>query len=135
MLDFHAPSARQAGVEIKAFVPSDLPRLSLDRELFKQAILNLILNAGQAMPNGGQLTIQAELCRDRIELSFIDTGVGMTPDVLVQIFKPFYTTRPAGNGLGLATTRKIVEAHGGAIEVQSEPGKGTKFTITLPLSA
>src|SRR5262245_18895948 len=85
MLDFHAPSARQAGVEIKAFVPSDSSHLSLDRELFKQAILNLILNAGQAMPNGGELTIQAEQRGDHIELSFIDTGVGMSPEVSAQI--------------------------------------------------
>jgi signal transduction histidine kinase len=132
MILFAGPSARRAQVEIKSFFPSDLPLVFLDRDLFQQAILNLILNAEQAMPHGGELTIQAERQDGEVLLHFIDTGVGMTPEVLSRIFRPFYTTRPGGSGLGLATTRKIVQAHRGRIEVQSEPGHGTKFTIALP---
>jgi two-component system sensor histidine kinase HydH len=133
MADFHGPTARQAGIDIKLFLPASLPRVAVDRELFKQALLNLILNACQAMPHGGQLTIQAETRPREVWLSFIDTGVGMPPEIQEQIFKPFFTTRTGGSGLGLSTTRKIVEAHGGTIEVQSAVGKGTKFTLRLPV--
>ncbi len=132
LTDFYGPSARHANIEIKAFLPGDLPRVALDREMFKQALLNLILNAQQAMPQGGELTIQAEGRDGQVVLRIIDTGEGMPPEVLAQIFKPFYTTRAAGSGLGLPTARRIIEAHGGVMEAQSEPGKGTMFTISLP---
>jgi signal transduction histidine kinase len=132
MIDFFGPTARAANIDIKCYLPADLPPLNLDQELFRQALLNLMLNAEQAMPNGGELTIQAALEPGGISLSLIDTGKGMTAEVLAKVFQPFFTTRPGGNGLGLATTRKIIEAHGGRIEVQSEPGRGTKFTLHLP---
>jgi signal transduction histidine kinase len=132
IVDFCGPSAAKAGIAVKTFLPADLPAVRLDRDLFKQALLNLILNAEQAMPKGGELTIQAEPRDGEVWLSFIDTGIGMTPDVQAQIFKPFFSTRAAGSGLGLPTTRKIVEAHLGRIDVESEPGRGTKFTIRLP---
>jgi signal transduction histidine kinase len=135
MVDFYAPTARQANIDIKCYLPVDLPPVPLDREMFKQALLNLLLNAGQAMPEGGELTIQAAAEANperRVSLSMIDTGKGMTAETIAKIFRPFYTTRPGGSGLGLPTTRKIIEAHHGTIDVQSEPGKGTMFTIRLP---
>lgn len=132
LLDFFGPTAQQAGIDIKSFVASDLPQLSLDQDLFKQALLNLMLNAQQAMPRGGQLTIQAAHEPEAVVLSLIDTGEGMTPEVMAKLFRPFFSTKPGGSGLGLATVRKIVRAHGGAIEVQSEPARGTKFTIRIP---
>lgn len=132
MLDFFGPTARQANIDIKSYLPADLPPVLLDRELFKQALLNLMLNAEQAMPGGGELTIQAAREPDGICLSLIDTGKGISAEVLAKVFRPFFSTKPGGNGLGLPTVRKIVEAHGGTIEVQSEPGKGTKFTLRLP---
>lgn len=138
MVDFFAPTARQANIETKCFLPADLPAVYLDRELFKQALLNLLLNAEQAMPEGGELTIQAavEPVRSggspRVSLSLIDTGKGMSAETLAKVFRPFFSTRPGGTGLGLPTTRRIIEAHGGSIDVQSEPGKGTMFTIRLP---
>jgi signal transduction histidine kinase len=132
MVDFFTPTARQANIEIKSYLPADLPQLRLDIDLFKQLLLNLMLNAEQAMPGGGELTIQAAQDGDHVSLSLIDTGQGMTPDVLAKVFRPFYSTKPGGNGLGLPTVRKIVEAHGGTIDVQSAPGKGTKFTLRLP---
>src|SRR5262245_10413077 len=138
LIDFFAPTARQFNIDIRAFVPADLPPVRLDRDLFKQALLNLLLNAQQAMPHGGELTIQAlrepGLDGDAICLSLIDTGVGMTPEVVAKAFKPFFTTRTGGTGLGLATTRQVIQAHGGRIEVQSEPGKGTRFAIRLPVA-
>lgn len=157
MIDFLAPTARQRGIEIEWFPAADLPPVSLDEELFEQALLNLMLNAEQAMPDGGMLTLIGRVERDesrvmsdeskagnpshithhsslitRVCLDVIDTGCGMTPDVLAKVFRPFHTTKPDGNGLGLATARKIVFAHGGTIDVQSEAGRGTKFTIRLP---
>lgn len=138
LIDFYGPSARKAGVEIKTFLPGDLPAVDLDVEPFKQGLLNLMLNAVQAMPQGGTLTIQAEPEQTPngptiLKLSLIDTGIGMTPEVQQQIFNPFFSLRPGGTGLGLPTLKKMVETHGGSITVQSEPGKGSKFTITLPV--
>jgi len=156
LVDFFGPTARQANIDIKCYFPADLPAVRLDRELFKQALLNLLLNGQQAMPGGGELTIQAAveregaergapsaepvsgaprsaLCAPTICLSFIDTGKGMSPEVAARAFKPFYSTKTGGSGLGLPTTRRIIEAHGGTIELQSEPGRGSKFTIRLPI--
>src|SRR5262245_13360610 len=145
MLDFFSPTARQANIDIKCYLPAHLPLVHLDREMFKQALLNLFLNAVQSMPEGGELTIQASVITDcrlptadsqsGIEISLIDTGDGMNPEVLAKVFRPFFSTRPGGTGLGLPTTRKIIEAHGGTIDAQSEPGKGTKFTIKLPVKS
>ena len=134
LLDFYGPSARQAHIDMKVFVPGDLPPVLLDQDLFKQAVLNVVLNATQAMPEGGTLTIQGERRGDEVLLSFIDTGVGMSPETVAKMFQPFFTTRANGTGLGLPTLRKIVEAHGGRIQVQSEPGKGTKMTLVLPVA-
>jgi signal transduction histidine kinase len=140
MVDFFGPTARQANIEVKSYVPANLPQIPLDRELFKQALLNLFLNGQQAMPTGGELTIQASLIPSaepdepaRVTLSLIDTGKGMSPEVLARVFRPFFSTKPGGTGLGLPTARRIIEAHGGTIDVQSEPDRGTKFTIHLPV--
>jgi two-component system, NtrC family, sensor histidine kinase HydH len=139
MIDFFSPTAQSAHIDIKPYISGDLPLVQLDRDLFEQAVLNLMLNAQQAMPAGGELTIQA--LREEVNnqpqvcLSFIDTGKGMTPEVAAKIFQPFFSTKPSGSGLGLPTTRKIVEAHGGTIEVQSEVDRGTKFTVRLPAMA
>src|SRR5262249_48608734 len=89
MVDFFAPTARQANIEIKCYVPSDLPLVMLDGDLFKQALLNLMLNAEQAMPGGGVLTIQAMPENGQVTLSLIDTGKGMSPEVLGRVFRPF----------------------------------------------
>jgi two-component system sensor histidine kinase HydH len=154
MVDFFGPTARQTNIDIKCYIPADLPPVALDRDLFKQALLNLMLNAEQAMPSGGELTIQAEKIAEcgmrnadstepaaqaaipnpqsTIELSLIDTGQGMSPEVLANVFKPFFSTKPGGSGLGLPTVRRIVQAHGGRIDVQSAVGRGTKFAIRLP---
>jgi two-component system, NtrC family, sensor histidine kinase HydH len=135
MIDFFTPTARSSNIEIKTFLPGDLPTLHLNKEMFRQALLNLMLNAVQAMPDGGELTMQASVENQHVCLSLIDTGAGIDADLLPKIFKPFFSTKSksGGSGLGLATTKKIIEAHHGAIDVQSEVGKGTKFTIRLPV--
>jgi signal transduction histidine kinase len=136
LIDFFAPTARQNNIDIKCFFPADLPLVNLDRDVFKQALLNLLLNAQQAMPQGGELTIQAwpasYLPQGGVVLNVIDTGQGMKREDLHQIFRPFFSTRAGGTGLGLPTTRRIIEGHGGTITVQSEVGRGTQFTIYLP---
>jgi signal transduction histidine kinase len=132
LVDFYGPAARQARIDIKTFLPGTLPPVLLDRDLFKQALLNLILNAVHAMPEGGELTLQADARDGEVALDLIDTGMGMTPEIQAQVFKPFFSTKKGGSGLGLPTARRILEAHGGRIAVQSEPGRGTKFTIFLP---
>lgn len=133
MVDFIAPTARLLNVIVHWYPASDSLHVPLDREMFEKALLNLLLNAEDAMPNGGTLTLQSRLASDGfVELDVIDTGVGMTPEVQKKLFQPFHTTKENGNGLGLATARKIVVAHGGTMTVQSEVGRGTKFTIRLP---
>ena len=129
---FFGPMAFTDKIDIKCYFPSDLPPVNLDSDMFKQALLNLLLNAQQAMPTGGELTIQAAREDHSVVMNLIDTGKGMSPEVVANAFRPFYSTRNGGTGLGLPTTRKIVQAHDGTIEVQSEVGRGTKFTIRLP---
>jgi signal transduction histidine kinase len=133
MVDFVGPTAKAANIDISVYAAPGLPPVNLDRDLFKQALLNLILNAEQAMPEGGQVVLQTRADGDWVCLDVIDTGTGIDPAVLPKLYRPFHTTKPGGTGLGLPTTKKIVRAHGGDIEVQSEPGRGTKFTIRLPV--
>ncbi len=141
LIDFFGPTANAAAIDLKTYLPADLPRVRLDKELFKQALLNLLLNAEQAMPQGGSITIQAGVepplsgGQPSVYLSIIDTGQGMAAEMLAKIFQPFFSTKPSGSGLGLPTARRIVEGHGGTIDVQSEPGKGTKITLRLPAHA
>jgi signal transduction histidine kinase len=132
MIDFFGPTAKAANININLYANPGVPPVPLDRDLFKQALLNLMLNAEQAMPEGGELVLQTRANGDGVYLDVIDTGKGIDAGDLAKLFRPFHTTKPGGTGLGLATTRKIVRAHGGDIDVQSEPGRGTKFTIRLP---
>jgi signal transduction histidine kinase len=87
------------------------------------------------MPDGGTLTLIGRADGGSVCLDVIDTGCGMTPDVLANLFQPFHTTKKTGTGLGLPTARKVVVAHGGSLDVQSEPGRGTKFTVRLPAAS
>jgi signal transduction histidine kinase len=135
LLDFFAPEAADAGVEIVRYLDPDLPRVMLDREAFRQALLNLIINARQAMPEGGQLVVRTVTQGATVAVNLIDTGCGMDDKTLSKMFEAFYSTKPNGSGLGLPTTEKIVAAHGGQIRVQSEIGRGTQITIELPVPA
>ena len=132
MRDFCEPQAATKGILLRTQYAADLPLVRLDVDLFKQALLNLILNAEHAMPDGGELILLTRREGAWSVLDVTDTGVGMTEEVRARVFDAFYSTRAGGNGLGLPTTRKIVEAHGGTIRVQSVPGKGSQFTIRLP---
>jgi signal transduction histidine kinase len=130
--DFYEPHAATKSIVIRTHLAADLPRVDLEPDLFKQALLNLILNAEHAMPAGGELILTTRRDGHAVVLEVTDTGVGMSDEVRARIFDAFFSTRPEGSGLGLPTTRKIIEAHRGTIHVQSEPGKGSRFTIRLP---
>jgi two-component system, NtrC family, sensor histidine kinase HydH len=135
LIDFLTPTARANGIELAWYPAPDLPALNLDRDQFEQALLNLLLNAEQAMPDGGTLSLIGRADGGWVCLDVIDTGCGMSADVLANLFRPFHTTKKTGTGLGLPTARQVIVAHGGTIDVQSEPGHGTKFTIRLPVSS
>jgi signal transduction histidine kinase len=108
----------------------------MDRELFKRAFVNLILNAIQAMPNGGVLTIRTELISQtrQVQMIITDTGVGIEEAYLEKLFDPFFTTKTNGIGLGLAVVQRAIKVHDGQISVTSQVGKGTSFCIELAIS-
>jgi two-component system, NtrC family, sensor histidine kinase HydH len=135
VLDFYRPQARQAGVDIVEYLTSNLPTVLLDREALHGALLNLVLNAEQAMPEGGQLVVRTYGTADGVALDLIDTGCGMDEQTRAKVFETFFSTKRGGSGLGLPTTRKIIEGHGGQIALQSEPGRGTQVTLKLPVLA
>jgi two-component system NtrC family sensor kinase len=123
-------------IAIKYELDEELPDISVDSDQIQQVFFNLIVNAGQAMEKGGVLTLVSELDRKKgmIIIKIIDNGVGINEEHLSRIFDPFFSTKPEmGSGLGLSISYGIVENHAGQIEVQSITGKGTQFTISLPL--
>ena len=127
------PQAREKGITLQADLPADIPAAGIDPDRMKQVFLNLYLNALGAMEDGGLLSVAlAELPGERIRIEIRDTGVGIAPEDLGRIFNPYFTTKPSGAGLGLAIVQKIVDAHGGEIQVESTPGQGTTVTILLP---
>jgi len=122
------------GIRIDIFDMEKL-RLYLDRGLISQALINMLLNAVQAMPEGGRISINIDRGRDpdAIRISIRDSGMGMDEDARARLFEPFFSTKDRGTGLGMSITLAIVKAHRGTIEVDSVPGKGTEFIISLPL--
>ena len=132
LLDFFAPQAEERGVEIVRYLDPELPTVRLDREIFRAALLNLIINAVQSMETGGQLVVRTRSSGLGVVLELIDTGLGMDEETLAKAFRAFYTTKQGGSGLGLPTARKIVEAHAGTIDIESAAGRGTKVSIWLP---
>ena len=126
--------AGAANVQIKVDAPADLSSVRADRNYLKQVLLNLILNGIQAMPGGGTLTLAARTSRADLLLTVADTGAGIEPRLLARIFEPYFTTKSNGSGLGLAIARRIVEAHGGQINIESEVGQGSLFRISIPLA-
>ena len=120
-------------VEVVRQLDEVLPTILGDRDQLGQVFGHIILNAIQAMPEGGQLTVKSEFpSQEWVAISFTDTGIGIHKDNLGKVFDPLYTTKAKGIGLGLAIIKDLVETHGGTIEVQSEVGKGSTFTIRLP---
>jgi two-component system, NtrC family, sensor histidine kinase HydH len=133
VLALTAQEARKAGVKVEKDLDPSIGMRSLDASLLKQAFLNLVLNAIQAMPQGGTLTVASSLNPGGIEVSVSDTGIGFGEEDRKKLFTPFFTTKKNGTGLGLAITYRIIENHHGKIGVTSEPGKGTTFTLKIPV--
>ena len=143
LVDFLLPQAQAHRVRVHTSLAKENLHCRLDVNLFKQALLNLLLNALQAMPgeraggegDAGELLVQTVPGKDSAILYVSDTGVGIPSENIPRIFDAYFTTKKGGTGLGLPTTRRIIEEHGGHITVQSEPGKGTSFRVELPLAS
>jgi signal transduction histidine kinase len=134
-ITFFQPQADDHGIEISPHLAADLPPVAMNHDLFRQALLNLALNAQQAMPDGGTLELQTYVDGGRVCLELIDTGVGMDAATRERMFRPFYSRRKGGSGLGLPMVRRIVEAHHGTIDCESEPGRGTRFRLCFPAAS
>jgi hypothetical protein len=126
------PQARGNNVKLTLASDGPVPPVQLDRDLIKQALLNLVLNGCQAMPNGGELTVIPRAKGDAVELEISDTGVGIPTDAQQKIFSLFYSTKPGGTGVGLAVVFRVVQLHNGTIDFSSQINQGTTFRITLP---
>jgi signal transduction histidine kinase len=121
-------------VEVVSRIDEALPEVIADPDQLGQVFTNIAYNAVQAMPEGGRLAVECQASgSEKVIISITDTGVGIPAEVLPRLFEPLFTTRAKGIGLGLAIAKTLVEGHGGTIEVQSEMGQGTTFTIILPL--
>jgi signal transduction histidine kinase len=149
LVDFFLPQAEQSKVRIRVDLAPEQLEATFDVKHVKQALLNLMLNAVQAMANQGtaapaesrprELIIRTRRVReadrtDSVVIHVIDTGPGISMEAQARIFTPYFTTKAGGTGLGLPTTRRLIEAHHGRLELHSEPGQGTDFTVTLPIS-
>ncbi len=129
---FHAQLQQKNQIAVRTDLADALPEISADPDLLHRALQNLVLNAIDAMPQGGALTIRTATLGDRIEISVSDTGSGLTPKECGRLFTPYYTTKQHGTGLGLAIVQSVVSDHGGTISVESTKEKGTTFRIELP---
>ncbi len=133
VLDFVGPELHGRGIEIRKSLATDIPECKVDRNLVKQALLNIVINAKEAMRDGGELMVRTDKGEDSIRISITDTGSGIPPSQLERIWDPYFTTTKGGSGLGLPTAKRIIEEHGGTITAVSEPDRGSSFTVVLPL--
>ncbi|MFG0249687.1 MAG: sensor histidine kinase, partial [Phycisphaeraceae bacterium JB051] len=142
LTDFFRPQASMEKVQLRTQLDASPSMAAVDQGLFKQAVLNLLINANQAMsqarakgkPHGGanELLLRTKNDGDHIQVTITDTGPGIAPDTLKEIFKPYFSTTRGGTGLGLPTTRRIIEEHGGSITCHSDVGRGTSFVLRMP---
>ena len=132
MADFYSPQAQSHALTIRQGLHSEPLVCKVDADMLKQVILNLFINAQQAMSGGGELMVRTDRRQKDVVIEISDTGSGIEADKLEHIFDACYSSRPQGSGLGLPTAKKIIEAHNGSITVNSEPGKGTSFAMRLP---
>jgi len=135
LLHFMEPELQQKAVQVRSLLAADLPEILFDGEQIYQVVFNIVFNAIQAMPEGGELFLKtAALPEEKaVMLEVTDTGLGIPPEKLDQIFTPFYTDKNRGTGLGLTIAKSIVDKHQGSITVSSRPGEGSTFRVTLPL--
>ncbi|ODS30473.1 MAG: two-component response regulator [Candidatus Scalindua rubra] len=134
VLDFISPEAMQNSIRILKSFDTELPECNLDSNAIKQALLNVILNAQQAMPKGGELIVRTYRNGGYIFIDITDTGVGITKDEIDKVFQVYYSTKKTGTGLGLPTAKRIIEENKGTISIRSEDGKGSSFLIKIPIN-
>jgi signal transduction histidine kinase len=129
-----AKDAQDRGISLRLEADKEVSAFRGDGEKLRQAFLNIVINALQATPSGGSVIINLNKAESGFVISFHDNGSGIDPEDLQRIFEPFYTTKPDGTGLGLAVTRKIIEGHGGRLDIESEADRGTTVMVLLPLN-
>ncbi|MBL8854650.1 MAG: two-component sensor histidine kinase [Planctomycetaceae bacterium] len=132
VLDFFETQCSQQKIEVVRYLDPELPRMMMDKPALQAALMNLVKNAIEAMPEEGQLVARTRTTRLGIALDLIDTGVGMNDTTMLKMFSAFFSTKDGGSGLGLPTAKRIIEAHRGVINVQSTVGRGTQFTLEFP---
>jgi signal transduction histidine kinase len=131
--EFVRPVAVRQGLTLRVETDPEVPLMEIDRGLLRQAVLNLVKNGLEALSRGGELTLASRRDGDSVEIAVSDSGEGIAADVARRLFEPFFTTKPQGTGLGLGIARQITEEHGGEIRWASHPGRGSRFTIRLPI--
>jgi hypothetical protein len=134
IVDLARPQITAANIRVSVRQEAEGVEVRVDRDLLKQAVLNVVVNAIHAMPDGGELRFEASAGQDTAELRISDTGVGIPPELREKIFRLYFSTKKEGSGIGLAMTFRIVQLHDGTIDFTSEPGKGTTFLIRLPIA-
>lgn len=132
LVDLMRLEMQQKKINIQLDLDESLPSISGSVDQLKQAVLNLLLNSTQAMPDGGTIHITSQHDDNTLSLSISDTGHGISEEILNQVFSPYFTTKEKGSGLGLAIVRRIVRDHGGYVDVKSEADKGAKFSLVFP---
>ena len=134
VFNLYSELLKEKNIELILTPSEPLPTYNLDYQQMKQVLVNLVKNASEAMAEGGTITVSVQRRPPHLEIVVADTGEGMPPDVVENIFTPYFTTKSKGSGLGLAISRNIIRAHNGDLGVESQPGKGSVFTIRLPLA-
>jgi len=134
VVDFSEPELRDRGISLRCYPGADVGMVDLDPGQVRAAVINLVRNAADACSDGGDVIVSSRRDGDTVYVQVMDTGSGMTPEVLDKVFQPYFSTKKAGTGLGLPMVRRTVELHGGRVAVSSELGKGTQFTLAFPAS-
>ncbi len=124
---------KEADIQLEEDYQVDIPHILLDDKFIKQALLNIVKNAINAMPDGGKLLVTPRCRGDEVLLKIIDSGTGMSNEIMEKIFEPYFTTTEFGSGIGLTIVYKIIKEHRGDISVISQEGRGTTFTIAFPI--
>lgn len=132
VLEFTEPETQSRNIKVARQI-QELPSIRLDPDQFKQALWNLIINATQAMENGGRLTLRASASSGKVQIDVQDTGNGISPDAANKMFDLFFNTKEGGTGVGLAIVKRVIEGHGGTVRVDSQPNQGATFSIVLPI--
>jgi len=135
LVDFSRPEVAADGATLRFFPSSEVGTVCIDADLIKAVFVNLLRNARQACQAGDEILVSVRPAADDVIVQVTDTGTGMDPEVLERVFEPYFSTKKGGTGLGLSTAQRIIEEHGGRLEVRSEPGRGTQFTVRLPRGA